>query len=466
MNNLKILIIDDEISIIQILQKYLEKLSYEIHFAVNPHKAFEILREFPIDIVILDIHLPEMSGINVLEILKTEYPEIEVIMITGLDDSQKIIKVMELGAFDYFYKPLNLVDIKHAIERTSKYLMVQKKLNQARGAYHNLTSYFQNKAGDIIIGTSKAIKEVLDLSLRAAHSDNTSVLICGSSGSGKEMIARTIHSMSNRKSSFLYSINCAAIPENLIESEFFGHEKGAFTGAVENKTGCFEAANNGTLFIDEIGDMPLAAQSKLLRVKKKKKVKKIGSQKEIEINTRIISATNHNLKQMIDEKKFRLDLYYRLNTLEIHIPPLKERREDIPQLLDYYIQYYSKELSKKINTISKEVYEMLNLYDFPGNVRELRNMAERAAILCDSDNLKLKHFPIKEMRFLSDQNGKSSNLIASEIKKTEEVESSDFEREEIIKVLSACNGNKTIAAEQLGISRYSLYRKLKKYDLK
>lgn len=453
MKTLNILILDDEKIIQKGLTEFLLDEEFHVLNAYTPSEAFDILKKHPVDIVLLDINLPEMSGIEVLKQIKRDYTDLEVIMITGHADLEVIVQAMRFGAFDYFYKPISLIEIKSAIERTSKYVSLNNNFNQLQDVFERLKEEYLQKMGGEIIGESPAIKEVMTLIMKAAEASDTSVLITGPSGCGKELVARTIHYLSRRKTGYLFPVNCAAVPDTLIESEFFGHIKGSFTGASEDKKGCFEIANNGTLFIDEIGDMPLNAQSKLLRVLEDRKVKKIGSSQEIPINTRIVSATNKDLDKMVESGDFRLDLYYRLNTLEIHVPSLRDRREDIPLLFDYYVKQFAVEMKKKIQSIGDDVFAVLKQYSFPGNIRELKNMAERAVILSDSDRIKLKHLPM--------------SVFTDDVPEPPDDSSSleDMEKQKIRDILLKYNHNISQSAKELGLSRPALYRKIEKYDI-
>jgi len=357
-----------------------------------PSLAFDILKKNKIDIVVLDLRLPEMNGLDVLKEIKKLHPGIEVIIITGHGDMDSVIKAMRLGAIDFFTKPFRLIEVQNAIERTKKFIYLQKKLNEIKMNYSLVSKELKEKFGNNIIGKSKEIKNVLNLMVKVAKAGNTSVLITGESGTGKELVARGIHSLSDRKDHYFYAVNCSAVPENLFESSFFGHKKGAFTGANEDKKGWFEIASGGTLFLDEIGDMPAAQQSKFLRVLEEKKITKVGSHIEIPVDVRIIAATNKDAKKLITNNVLRADLYHRLSSFEINIPPLRERIEDIPLLLDHFIELFSVNLKKNIEGINKNALEKLMAYDFPGNIRELKNMIEKAVILCDGDKLAAGYF--------------------------------------------------------------------------
>lgn len=455
-DRLNILVLDDDEQIRKMIKRFLGKKPYIISEAGLPQEAFELLKKNKIDLMLLDVRLPEMSGIEVLKKVKTEFPDVEVIIITGSDDMETVKEAMKLGAFDFFYKPVSLVEIESSIERTGKYISLYNKYQKIENNYQLIIKELGKEAGNII-GASSAIKTVLDLTYKAAQSRDTSVLITGESGTGKELIARAIHYSGSRKDAYFFSLNCSAIPETLIESELFGHVKGAFTGAFENKKGCFETADGGTLFLDEIGDMPFTAQTKLLRSFEEKKIKKIGSNTETSVDVRIISATNKNLEKSVEENKFRLDLFYRLNAFLINIPPLRERREDIPLLIDYYIKYYSGKLKKNIASINRDAAEYLGNYDFPGNVRELKNIIERAIILTENNIISLDQFQLRTPKQNTDyaiQNDLFQKLDLAEI-----------EKKAIKTALEKEKNNKVKAAKVLNISRQALDRKIKKYNL-
>ncbi|MCK4695329.1 MAG: sigma-54-dependent Fis family transcriptional regulator, partial [Candidatus Cloacimonetes bacterium] len=309
----------------------------------------------------------------------------------------------------------------------------------------------QNQTGFKIIGRSPQIRNVIKLMKKIAETDDTSVLILGESGTGKDLVARGIHYFSSRKNKAFYPINCPAIPDNLFESEFFGHKKGAFTGAIEDKTGCFEMANNGTLLLDEITEMPFNLQAKLLRIIEDKKVKRIGCHREIPVNVRVIAASNQDIEKLINENKFRKDLYYRLNSFVIKIPPLREHKEDIPLLLDYFLHHFSKKLKKDILQIDNKVVDKLIDYSFPGNIRELKNIVERAVILCDSKTLHFKCFSFDSQKV--------------DIEEERSYDLALIEKNLIQEALEKTNYKKSEAIKLLNISRHSLDGRIKKYDL-
>ena len=455
-SNLRILILDDEKLVRDELEEFLIDPNFSVYKAGSPSEAFDIMDKNDIHIAVIDVNLPEMSGLEVLEKVKHDFPEIEVIMISGYSEMDSVIHAMRLGASDFFTKPFRLSDVESAIERTKKFIHLNKSLIEVKRNFSIISEEFQKAMGYEIIGDSPQMKNLMNLIGKVAKTENTSVLITGESGTGKELVARAIHYLSNRKENYFYAVNCSAIPESLFESEFFGHTKGAFTGAANSKVGWFEAANKGTLFLDEIGDMQLNLQTKFLRVLEDRKIMKVGSNIEIPFDTRIIAATNQNIEGLHSEKGFRLDLYHRISSFIIHLDPLRNRKEDIPLLLDYFVKYFNRVMGKNINEIDGAVIRRLLSYEFPGNVRELKNMVERAVIICDVNRLSLSHFQLthhkvenRKVNFSSDEN---LNLELVEM-------------ECIRKALERSNNNKSKAADLLNITWQSLDRRIKKYKI-
>jgi len=450
--NLKILILDDEKRVTEELSEYLVRKNFDAFTANRVEKAWEILHDNQIDVMILDLRLKNTSGLEILKKVKKDYPDLEVIMITGHGDMDTVIESMRLGAIDFLTKPFKHTDIKIAIERTGKFINMQQKLNRVQKRNSLISRELENNIERNLVGKSAAIKKVLKLSLEAAEYD-VNVLLTGESGTGKEIIARIIHFASKRKDHNFFPVNCSAIPENLLESEFFGYKKGSFTGANRNKKGFFELTDGGTLFLDEIADMPPALQAKLLRVIEEKKIKRIGEEKEFPVDVRIVAATNHDIENMIKKKQFRLDLYHRLNTFEINIPPLRERTEDIEPLLKYFVNNFSQKSDLEKPKIDKNLINHLRKYDFPGNVRELKNLTERAMIICKNGILNEKCFPL---------------ITPSSNRKNPEKEDFDLQKNEknLIKTaLQKTEYNQTKAAKLLGISRHALIRRIDKYNI-
>ncbi|MCP4552680.1 MAG: sigma-54-dependent Fis family transcriptional regulator [Bacteroidetes bacterium] len=454
MKELNILILDDEQRVRDEIEEFLVGNNYSVYKAAAPSEAFSVLKNIKIDIAIVDIKLPEMDGISVMKKIKEDGQSIEVIMISGHGDMNNVIDAMRLGASDYFPKPFRLIEINNAIERTKRFLNLSKKLKEVEASNTLLSKELHANIGQRLIGKSSAIKDIVDLMSKVAKSYDTSVLITGESGTGKELIARGIHYLSTRNKKYFHSVNCSAIPESLFESEFFGHTKGSFTGATEDKKGWFEISNNGTLFLDEISDMPLNQQAKLLRVLEEKRISKVGSHIEVSVDVRVVAASNRNLESMSEENKFRFDLYHRLSSFVIHISPLRDRTEDIPILLNYFIQIYIKKMAKSIKTIDKKIAEELIRYSFPGNVRELKNMVERAVIVCEGDELKISHFMFdrNKLKTKASIQDESLNLDMAE-------------QQLIVKALERSDYNKSRAASLLNISWQSLDRRLKKHGI-
>jgi DNA-binding NtrC family response regulator len=454
---IKILVVDDEQRVREEIAEFLTENKYEVYKAAAPSEAFLILKEKEVHIVILDIKLPEMDGLTALQAIKENYPNVEVIMISGHGDMNSVIEAMRYDAADFFPKPFRLMDINLAIKRTTRYLDLQHKYKELEKNFSLVSSEIQKSIGHQLIGKSKAMKKVISMMSKVAHVENTTVLITGESGTGKELVARGLHFLSSRNRQVFHSVNCSAIPESLFESEFFGHKKGSFTGAIENKAGWFEIANKGTLFLDEIGDMPLSQQAKLLRILEERKVSRVGSHEKISVDVRVIAASNQELMKMSQEKNFRLDLYHRISSFIIDLPPLRERKEDIPLLLKYFINYYSTNLGKEIRKVDPAIEKDLVKYPFPGNIRELRNLVERAIIISEKNILMLDDFQIGK----PDDTEQTSLISPGE--ETWDLEVS--ERRLIAKALERSNNNKSKAAELLNISWQSLDRRMKKFDI-
>jgi len=452
-DKLKILIIDDEKQFTEELSGFFLSSGFESFQANTVGDGRKILNNHEIDLLILDVRLPGVNGLDILKEVKVLYAEMEVIIVSAHGEMDTVIKAMRLGAFDYLRKPFRYIDIQIAIERTRKYLQMQRRLKQMEERNSLISKTLEEKIKRQFIGISPQILNVFEQAITAANYPDANVLITGESGTGKENIARIIHYSSEKKDPVFCAVNSSAITESLLESEFFGHKKGSFTGAISDKMGYFEACNGGTLFLDEIADMPLNLQAKILRATEEKVITRVGDTKPIHTDFRIISATNHDIDKKVEQKEFRLDLLHRLNTLHIHIPPLRERPEDIKPLLIHYVDDYATKFNKPNIHISKEVFDALLKYDFPGNVRELRNMTERAIILCKGNLLGINDFPVKLQKASSSEaHSDSINLRTHEI-------------EMIHKTLQNCKYNQTAAADMLGITRDALFRKMKKHNI-
>lgn len=449
-----VLILDDEKNFTEELQEYLELKDFDAFTANTPADGFKILQSKEIDLLILDVRLPGMSGIEILKEVKQTYPDMEVIIVSGHGDMDTVISAMRNGAIDYLRKPFRHLDIQIAIERTQKYLKLFHKYKEMKNRSSLISLDLEQRIQRNFIGESKKIKEVLHLALTAAQYPFTNVLITGESGTGKENVARIIHYSSPNKENAFVAVNSSAVPETLLESEFFGHKKGSFTGAINDKSGFFEVANNGTLFLDEIADMPINLQAKLLRALEEKRVARIGGADEINVELRIISATNHIVHELVEQKKFRLDLLHRLNTVEINIPPLRQRKEDIPLLLEFFIKEFSGKMNKSMPGYNASLIDHLTSYNFPGNVRELRNMVERAMIFQKGSNLSAVDFPLKDS-------------VETQLKHADvNLNIEDNEKRLILLALERSDYNQNSASQILGISRDQLVRRLRKYDIK
>ncbi|MDO9633920.1 MAG: sigma-54 dependent transcriptional regulator [Paludibacter sp.] len=452
-DKIKILILDDEKQFTEELSEFFNNSDYEAYEANNVGDGRRIINEKEIDLLILDVRLPGVSGLDILQEVKVQHPAMEVIIISAHGDMETVIKAMRLGAFDYLRKPFRFIDIQIAIERTQKYLQMQRKLKRMEEKNSLISKTLEAKIERQFIGVSPQIISVYEQARTAAKYPDANVLITGESGTGKENIARIIHYSSDRNGNLFCAVNSSAITDTLLESEFFGHKKGSFTGAITDKMGFFEVCHQGTLFLDEIADMPFNLQAKILRATEEKVITRVGDTTPIQTDFRIISATNHDIEAWVEEKKFRLDLLHRLNTLHIHIPPLRERPEDIKPLLQYYVNDFATKFNKQAIHVSKEVFDALQQYDFPGNVRELKNMAERAVILCNGNLLSIHDFPVKLSKNKKTmQESDQVNLKENEIKM-------------ILEALHICKYNQTAASDLLGISRDALIRKMKKHNI-
>ncbi|MBL7969394.1 MAG: sigma-54-dependent Fis family transcriptional regulator [Prolixibacteraceae bacterium] len=450
---MKVLVIDDESNFTDEIEEFLQNQGYVSFTANNVQKGRTILKTHNIDLLILDVRLKGVNGLDVLKEVKQAYPKMEVIIVSAHGDMETVITALRNGAIDYLKKPFRHTDIQIAIQRTRKFLDLHQVIRNMEEKNSLISKNLQEKIKREFIGESRQIKEILEMALTASKFKNTSVLITGESGTGKENVARIIHYESERKDNLFCAVNSSAITESLLESEFFGHKKGSFTGAITDKKGFFEVSDNGTLFLDEIADMPINLQAKILRAIEEKTITRVGETEPVSTDFRIIAATNHDIDKLIEAKKFRLDLLHRLNTIHIHIPPLRERIEDIPPLLDYFVSEFSRRLNKPVPKVAKETVKMLMGYSFPGNVRELRNMTERALILCKNEELTPNDFYIK-----------------SGMETTAQKESINYNLEEneqnlIRLALKEKNYNQNKASELLGITRDSLIRRMKKFGI-
>ncbi|MBI5696030.1 MAG: sigma-54-dependent Fis family transcriptional regulator [Nitrospirae bacterium] len=450
----KILVVDDEPGMRSLLRKVLGRAGYFVTDIEKGADALAVMDTEDFDLAILDIEMPEMDGIELLKKIKKKDPALNVVMITAYGSLQSAVEAMRLGAYDYLTKPFQMEEIKLVVEKA---LERERLVNENRALHKELEEQYRFTG---IIGKSQKMEEVYDL-VRQVAATNASVLIQGESGTGKELIARSIHYNSKRKGRPLVILNCAALAEGVLESELFGHEKGSFTGAIKQKAGRFELAHDGTLFLDEIGEIPVTTQLKLLRVLQEHEFERVGGEKTIKVDVRIIAATNKDLMSLVREKRFREDLYYRLNVVAINLPPLRERREDIPELAHHFLKRFALETGKKIEAIDPKAMDSLVRYDWPGNVRELENIIERAVVLEKTGVIMPASLPLT----IRDAAGDATSLVVPEgtANLTETLEF--LERQLIVKALDEHGGSQTAAALSLGLKRSTFRYKLEKYGL-
>ena len=386
-------------------------------------------------------------------------------MISGHGDMDTVIEALRHGANDYLKKPFHLHQVLNSIEKTRKYITSRDLLLQKSEIETPISRALWEKVGSPFIFGSSVMEQLYAQMVKVSVADSTTVLVYGESGTGKELVAQSIHLLSQRKDKPFQSVNCSSIPEELFESEFFGYKKGAFTGALQDKPGWFEAAHEGTLFLDEIGDLKLSLQAKLLRIMDNQTVNRLGTTKTFKVDVRIIAATNHDLHAMVESERFRRDLYHRLNAFTINIPPLRDRKDDIPLLMNYYLNYYAGLIGKKITGISRSLADALYHYDFPGNVRELKHMIERAVILCDEGQLTLEHFDHLLEKLQPAVGGQRSAVGGQQSAVNGHMDIRQFEREAIEQALREADHNKSRAARMLGLSRQALDRRMEKFGI-
>ncbi|MBL7542481.1 MAG: sigma-54-dependent Fis family transcriptional regulator [Bdellovibrionaceae bacterium] len=454
----KILVVDDEESIREFLEIMLRKEGYEITLAEDGQKAKELLQKKSFDMIVSDLQMPNMTGIELLKYVRQDYPEVIFMMITAFGTTETAVEAMKMGAYDYLTKPFKIDEVRINISnalRSKNLEFENRSLKKELGKEFS----FQN-----IIGNSPAMHYVFDLIKRVSQAP-TNILVTGESGTGKEVIAKAIHYNGPLKDRPFVTINCGAIPENLMESEMFGHKKGSFTGAIADKPGLFEVADGGTLFLDEVGELPLSIQVKLLRSLQERVIRRVGSTEDTKVDVRIIAATNRNLEEMVQKGTFRQDLYYRLNVIHIKTPSLRERKEDIPLLAHHFLKKYNDKLNKNIGSISTEAMENLKKYDYPGNVRELENMIERTVALEGGATVLPESLP----PLVNTSTGRKL-ASSNEIEVTDDGVDLDkiigqIEKELIIKSIHQANGVKKRAAKLLNITFRSMRYRIEKYNL-
>jgi DNA-binding NtrC family response regulator len=446
----KVLIVDDEPAIREVLEMILQEWGYDVRLAVDGAEAKELVESYDPDIVISDVVMPQLSGLDLLRCLKAGNPSRPVILVTAHASIDRAVESMKQGAQDFITKPMDYPKLRAILKAAESDI-------ETRQTSRKLTSQLERGSGfGEFVGTSKAMREVYDL-IQSLSSSDASAIITGESGTGKELAARTIHRLSKRADGPFIPVNSAAIPETLIESEIFGHEKGAFTGAIGTRPGCFELASGGTLFLDEIGEMPAQLQPKLLRVLEDGRVRRLGGKQEFEFDVRVIAATNQEPRTAIQEGRLREDLYYRLTVFTVHLPPLRDRKEDIPLLAQHFIGEFNKKHGTGVEALREDALEMLMTYSWPGNVREFRNVMERAMILSKSEWIETFHLP----PYLRNPSTESSTKIVLPLGIT----AAEAERELILKTLEKTGHNKAEAARQLGLDVKTIRNKLKTYKI-
>ncbi len=453
----RILVVDDEIAIQRALVKFFETQKYDVSFANDGAEAIEKIKNAPFDLVISDLKMPSMTGVELIRQAKKIQPDCAYIIMTGFGTIESAIEAIKEGAFHYITKPFELDDVDMLVKKAISYRRLQTN-------HERLTKQVTDKFGfDNIIGASDTIKSVFEMIQKVANSDAT-VLILGESGTGKELIAKAIHFNSDRSQEPLIAVNCAAIPENLLESELFGYVKGAFTGAVQSREGKFSAARGGTIFLDEIGDMSPKLQVKILRVLQEKRYEPVGSTESIDADVRIITATHRDLEELVREGKFREDLYYRLNVIPINVPPLRERVSDIPLLVKHFLNVYAKQNAVTMPILAKGVEETFLHYRWPGNIRELENTIERLVVLHHGKTVTTEELPDKFLQASGVQIMKAGFTIPDNGISLKDLVD-DFENTLIVKALDKTNWNKNRAATLLQLNRTTLVEKIKKKNI-
>ena len=453
MKKLSILVVEDGKSQREMLRDFLKDEGYEVLEAENGEKALKKIKENYLDLLLLDYRMPGIDGMKVLEKVKRINPEIDVIMMTAYGTIETAVNAMKAGAADYITKPIELQELLILIDRISERRILLRENEILREELRG-----KGVTTDQIIYQSSAMHEVINLAGRVANT-RTTILIQGESGTGKELLAKLIHTLSPRLEKPMITVSCAALPESLLESELFGHEKGAFTGASRRRIGRFEEADGGTLFLDEIGEIPLSVQVKLLRFLQEREFQRLGGNQTIRSDVRIISATNQDLEAKVNEGAFREDLFYRLNVVAITVPPLRERKEDLPPLIDHFLMRFAVENGKEIQGISPEAKDLLLKYDYPGNVREVENIIERAVVITRGSIISVSDLPFSKNSLRIDQSGMNAR---GTLKKSIE----SFEYQMVRQAMKETDNHQTKAANLLGISERMLRYKLKKYGLK
>jgi two-component system, NtrC family, response regulator AtoC len=449
----RVLVVDDDKEMCRLLEITLGKKGYTVDARTTAPEAFDLLTATDYDVVVSDLNMKGMSGLELCERIAQNRPDIPVVVITAFGTFETAVAAIRAGAYDFITKPFEVDVLELTLRRAVQHRVLREEVKRLRRAVEDRERGFED-----LIGQSPAMLSVKELVQRVAETD-TSVLITGESGTGKEVVARALHQRSRRSEGPFVAINCAAMPEALLESELFGHEKGAFTDAKAKTPGLFVQATGGTLFLDEIGDMPLGLQPKLLRALQERKVRPVGGGGEIGFDARIVAATNRDLETAVDEKRFREDLYYRINVIHVQLPPLRARGNDVLLLAQAFLQQLATQSGKNVVGLSTAAAEKILSYHWPGNVRELSNCVERAVALTQFDQLQVEDLPEKVRDY------RQSHIIVASEDASDLVPMEEVERRYVLRVLQAVGGNKTMAAQILGFDRKTLYRKLERYGV-
>ena len=443
---MNIMVVDDEKIVRESFQHWFEKIGHHVEAAASGPEALSRLAKAPFDLMFVDIKMPDMDGIELLEKVKSEYADTTVVIITAYGSIETAIQAMKMGAADYLLKPFKPDQLTLVMEKINQQKKISREYHYLKNRLEKMTRF------DNIIGRSSAMENIFSLIMEVARSD-AAVLLTGETGTGKELIAKAIHAKSSRAGHPFIAINCGAVPDTLLGSELFGHQKGAFTGATHTRKGFLEVVSGGTLFLDEIGEISPKMQIDLLRVLEEKKISRVGSSQSIDTDFRLISATRRDLEKEIETGSFRRDFFYRINVIKLSIPPLRDRKEDIPLLIEHFLDKYSQETTKHVDSLTARAQESLRQYDWPGNVRELENAIERAVVLSKSRTLGTDDFS-----FLYSTPSKGREFEAKSLR--------EMEKHHIEKTLETTDWNVTRAAKILGINRVTLHKKIKRFDLK
>ncbi|MBD3182480.1 response regulator [Candidatus Poribacteria bacterium] len=454
----RILVVDDDPMFLRGFSRLLKSTSYkaDITGASNGSEALKIVKEENTDLIFLDVILPDIDGLTLLPKIQEIQKDVSVVMITAQRDMKMVIRALRSGVADFLKKPIDLMELEAVLEKSIRFSSMNRESHRLRDTIRNIQQSEQiRESNRKFIGNSKSARDIRNLIKQAVEAQCDTILITGETGTGKEVVAREIHFQASGEDSPFIAVSCPAIPDTLVESEIFGHVKGAFTGATEDRAGSFELADGGTLFLDEVGDLSLSAQAKLLRVLETRSLSRVGSAKEISVNVRVISATNAPLEKLVEDGKFRSDLFYRLNIFSINIKPLRKRKEDIILLAEHFLHLYIKPRGIELKGFSDDAREVLLTYDYPGNARELRNIIERAAIICQYGKITPEYLNLPV-------NTKTYNIVSrSELENKQE----DTEKARIIKALEETKWNRSKAAKKLQMSYSKLRYRLRKYGI-